>query len=57
MDRSFRHLTSVGISLGDRFEVVGREPFDGPVFLLFDGSGEVLAFEGRLASAMRAQVE
>ncbi len=52
-----RYLTERGISIGDRFTIVDRHPFDGPTFLRFDGEVEVHALEGRLASAMRAEVD
>jgi DtxR family Mn-dependent transcriptional regulator len=33
-----RHLTEVGIGLGQRFELVERQPFDGPYVVRTDGS-------------------
>ncbi len=52
-----RYLTSRGISLGDRFQVVDRQPFGGPVFVRFEGAADVVALGGRLASAMQAQLD
>lgn len=51
-----RYLTSRGIALGDRFTVVDRQPFDGPVFLRFAAAAELLVLGGRLASAMQFEV-
>lgn len=51
-----RYLARRGIKPGDRFEVVDRQPFDGPTYVRFEGSSEVLALGERLASAMRAEV-
>jgi len=49
-----RYLSDRGIAPGDRFEVVDRQPFGGPVFARFGGEVHVLG--GRLAAAMRAEV-
>jgi DtxR family transcriptional regulator, Mn-dependent transcriptional regulator len=49
-----RYLAEHGIRLGDRLEVVGRQPFGGPVFARF-GKRE-LALGGELARAMRVEV-
>lgn len=49
-----RYLAERGISLGDRFEIVDKHPFDGPVFARFGSKTHVLG--GRLARAMRAEV-
>lgn len=46
-----RFLAERGIAPGDRFEVVDKQPFDGPVFVRF--AGEVEALGGNLARAMR----
>ncbi len=46
-----RYLTERGIAPGDRFEVVDRQPFGGPLFVRF-GEG-VHAFGGALAASMR----
>jgi DtxR family transcriptional regulator, Mn-dependent transcriptional regulator len=50
-----RWLAERGISPGDRFEVVDRQPFDGPLFVRFDQDVQVLG--GGLARAMRVEVE
>jgi DtxR family Mn-dependent transcriptional regulator len=49
-----RYLADRGIRPGDDFEVVDRQPFDGPVFVRF--GGEVHAFGGALARAMRVEL-
>jgi DtxR family Mn-dependent transcriptional regulator len=48
-----RYLAEQGITLGDRLEVTGRQPFGGPVFVRF-GMRE-LAVGGELARAMRVE--
>jgi DtxR family transcriptional regulator, Mn-dependent transcriptional regulator len=48
-----RYLSERGISPGDRFEVVDKQPFDGPVFARFGDSVHVLG--GGLAQAMRVE--
>ena len=48
-----RYLAELGITPGDRFEVVDRQPFGGPLFARFDGS--VHAIGGELAAAMRVE--
>jgi DtxR family Mn-dependent transcriptional regulator len=50
-----RFLAERGIAPGDRFEVVDKQPFDGPVFVRFAGEVEVLG--GDLARAMRVQLD
>jgi DtxR family transcriptional regulator, Mn-dependent transcriptional regulator len=50
-----RFLAERGIALGDRFEVVDKQPFDGPVFVRF--AGEVEVFGGDLARAMRVTLD
>ena len=50
-----RFLAGRGIAPGDRFEVVDKQPFDGPVFVRF--AGEVEVFGGDLARAMRVQLD
>jgi DtxR family Mn-dependent transcriptional regulator len=52
-----RYLTSRGISLGDRFEIVERQPFEGPIFLRFERVADLLVLGGRLASAMQVEVD
>jgi DtxR family Mn-dependent transcriptional regulator len=46
-----RYLAGRGIAPGDGFEVVGREPFDGPLCVRFGGREHVLG--GALTRAMR----
>jgi DtxR family Mn-dependent transcriptional regulator len=50
-----RYLAECGISPGDRFVVRARQPFGGPLFVLF-GEREH-AIGGQLARAMRVQLE
>jgi DtxR family transcriptional regulator, Mn-dependent transcriptional regulator len=50
-----RFLAERGIAPGNRFEVVDKQPFDGPVFVRF--AGEVEALGGGLARAMRVQLD
>ena len=50
-----RFLAERGIAPGDQFEVVDKQPFDGPVFVRFAGEVEVLG--GDLAQAMRVQLD
>jgi DtxR family Mn-dependent transcriptional regulator len=46
-----RYLADRGIAPGDRFEVLEREPFEGPLTVLFGGRSHVLG--GALTQAMR----
>jgi DtxR family transcriptional regulator, Mn-dependent transcriptional regulator len=48
-----RYLAQLGITPGDRFEVVDRQPFGGPLFARFGGG--VHALGGELAAAMRVE--
>jgi DtxR family transcriptional regulator, Mn-dependent transcriptional regulator len=48
-----RYLSERGISPGDLLEVVGKEPFDGPISVRF--GGDVHALGGRLTRAMRTE--
>ena len=48
-----RYLTERGISPGDAFEVVDKQPFDGPLFLRFGEDTHVIG--GGLAAAMRVE--
>ena len=48
-----RYLAQLGITPGNRFEVVDRQPFGGPLFARFDG--QVHALGGELAAAMRVE--
>jgi DtxR family Mn-dependent transcriptional regulator len=49
-----RYLAARGIAPGDNFEVVEKQPFDGPVFARF--AGEVHVLGGSLARAMRVEL-
>jgi DtxR family Mn-dependent transcriptional regulator len=49
-----RYLGARGIAPGDRFEVVDKQPFDGPLFAVFGDATHVLG--GALARAMRVEV-
>jgi DtxR family transcriptional regulator, Mn-dependent transcriptional regulator len=51
-----RYLAERGIALGDRFEVVECQPFDGPLFVRFHGGDEIHVLGGALAAAMRVEV-
>ena len=46
-----RYLEELGIGIGDRFEVVERQPFEGPLTINVAGTTHVLG--GALAQAMR----
>jgi DtxR family Mn-dependent transcriptional regulator len=48
-----RYLEERGIGIGDRFEVVERQPFEGPLMVRFGGHTEPLG--GELARAMRVE--
>jgi DtxR family Mn-dependent transcriptional regulator len=48
-----RYLSERGIAPGMAFEVVDRQPFDGPLFVRF--GDEVQALGGELARAMRVE--
>jgi DtxR family Mn-dependent transcriptional regulator len=50
-----RYLAERGIAPGDCFEVLERQPFDGPIFARFGDQVHVLG--GALAKAMRVEVE
>jgi DtxR family transcriptional regulator, Mn-dependent transcriptional regulator len=49
-----RHLGERGIGIGDSFEVVERQPFEGPLTVRFGDADHVLG--GALARAMRVEV-
>lgn len=49
-----RYLEERGIGIGDRFEVVERQPFEGPLTITVAGTNHVLG--GALAQAMRVSV-
>jgi DtxR family Mn-dependent transcriptional regulator len=48
-----RYLADRGIAPGDEFEVVDRQPFEGPLFVRFGDQVHVLG--GALAAAMRVE--
>ena len=50
-----RYLEQRGIALGDAFEVVDRQPFDGPLFVRF--GQDVHPLGGTLAAAMRVEAQ
>jgi DtxR family Mn-dependent transcriptional regulator len=50
-----RYLAELGITPGDSFEIVERQPFGGPLFARFGREVHVLG--GDLAAAMRVEVE
>jgi DtxR family Mn-dependent transcriptional regulator len=49
-----RYLSERGVAPGDRFEVIERQPFGGPLFVRFGHAVHV--FGGELASSMRVEV-
>jgi DtxR family transcriptional regulator, Mn-dependent transcriptional regulator len=49
-----RYLAARGIAPGDDFEIVDKQPFEGPVFARF--AGEVHVLGGSLARAMRVEL-
>jgi DtxR family Mn-dependent transcriptional regulator len=49
-----RFLAERGIAPGDEFEVIDKQPFDGPLFVRFGDRVHVLG--GELARAMRVEV-
>ena len=50
-----RYLSERGVSLGDRLEVLDRQPFGGPLTVRFGDSLQVLG--GALAAAMRVELD
>jgi DtxR family Mn-dependent transcriptional regulator len=50
-----RYLTERGVSLGDRLEVLDRQPFDGPLTVRVGDALQVLG--GGLAAAMRVELD
>jgi DtxR family transcriptional regulator, Mn-dependent transcriptional regulator len=50
-----RYLDEHGIAIGDRLEVVERQPFGGPMFVRFGEREQALG--GALARAMRIEIE
>jgi DtxR family Mn-dependent transcriptional regulator len=51
-----RYLSERGIRPGSAFEVVDKQPFDGPVFARFGEAVDVHVLGGSLARAMRVEV-
>jgi DtxR family Mn-dependent transcriptional regulator len=49
-----RYLADRGIAPGDQFEVIDKQPFDGPIFARFGDDVHVLG--GALARAMRVEM-
>ena len=52
-----RYLSERGISPGERFEVLERQPFGGPLAVSFAGATTPLTIGGRLAQAMRVELD
>jgi DtxR family Mn-dependent transcriptional regulator len=52
-----RFLADRGIAPGDSFEVLEKQPFDGPLFVRFGRSPDVRVLGGALARAMRVEPE
>ena len=50
-----RYLSERGVGLGDRLEVLDRQPFEGPLTVRFGDTLQVLG--GSLAAAMRVELE
>jgi DtxR family Mn-dependent transcriptional regulator len=50
-----RYLSARGVCLGDRLEVLDRQPFGGPLTVRFGDTLQVLG--GELAAAMRVELE
>jgi DtxR family Mn-dependent transcriptional regulator len=51
-----RYLGARGITPGDSFAIIDKQPFGGPVFARFGDSPDVHPLGGRLAAAMRVEV-
>jgi DtxR family transcriptional regulator, Mn-dependent transcriptional regulator len=51
-----RYLAERGISPGERFEVLERQPFGGPLLVRFGEGGAQYAIGGQLAHAMRVEL-
>jgi DtxR family Mn-dependent transcriptional regulator len=49
-----RYLAERGIAPGDAFEVIERQPFEGPLFVRFGAAVHVLG--DRLAREMRVEI-
>src|SRR3954469_2502039 len=52
-----RYLSARGIAPGDRFEVLDKQPFGGPVFARFGDCPDIHPLGGRLAASMRVEVQ
>src|SRR4051812_20169055 len=52
-----RYLGARGIRPGDRFEVLEKQPFGGPLFARFGDCPDVHPLGGLLAAAMRVEVD
>ena len=52
-----RYLAGRGIAPGDRFEVIERQPFGGPLTVRFGDRGEAHALGGALVEAMRVETD
>ena len=52
-----RYLSERGVRLGDRLEVVERQPFGGPLTVCFGGGGRDVVLGGGLAAAMRVELD
>jgi DtxR family Mn-dependent transcriptional regulator len=50
-----RYLSDLGLAPGEKLELIGREPFEGPLVVGFGGKQHPLGIA--LASAMRVEVE
>jgi DtxR family Mn-dependent transcriptional regulator len=50
-----RYLSERGVCLGDRLEVLDRQPFGGPLTVRFDDALQILG--GALAAAMRVELD
>jgi DtxR family Mn-dependent transcriptional regulator len=48
-----RYLSERGVHLGDRLEIIERQPFDGPLTVRFEAGVQILG--GALAAAMRVE--
>jgi DtxR family Mn-dependent transcriptional regulator len=52
-----RYLADRGIFPGATFEIVDKQPFDGPVFARFGDSADIHVLGGSLAQAMRVEAD
>jgi DtxR family Mn-dependent transcriptional regulator len=52
-----RYLSARGIAPGDDFAIIDKQPFGGPIFARFGDDPDVHPLGGRLAAAMRVEVE